>query len=83
MLHLFQKHPASVGETYFEHMGMASSFGFKMLAAGMACMLHGLFPFLCVKTGSTAIAELHDRMVTNRHGAGAKANRGMVSAGGK
>lgn len=66
MISLFTKHPESVGETYFEHMGMASSFGLKMLAAGCACMLHGIFPFLFVKTGSTAIADLHHRMVTHR-----------------
>ncbi len=83
MLDLFKKHPESVGETYFEHMGMASSFGVRMLMAGCACLMHGLFPFLFVKTGSTAITQLHDRMVTHRHGAGAKATRGMVSAGGK
>ena len=83
MLDLFKKHPESVGETYFEHMGMASSFGLRMLTAGCACLMHGLFPFLFVKTGSAAITELHDRMVIHRHGAGAKATRGMVSAGGK
>jgi hypothetical protein len=83
MLDKFREHPASVGETYFEHMGMASSFGFRMLAAGCACLLHGLFPFLFVKTGSSAINELHDRMVVNRHGAGAKSRRAMASAGGR
>ena len=66
MISLFTRHPESVGETYFEHMGMASSFGLKMLAAGCCCLLHGLFPFLFVKTGSTAIADLHHRMVTHR-----------------
>ena len=66
MISLFTKHPESVGETYFEHMGMASGFGLKMVVAGCACLLHGLFPFLFVKTGSTAIADLHHRMVTHR-----------------
>ena len=83
MLDLFKEHPASVGETYFEHMGMASSFGVRMVFAGTACLLHGLFPFLFVKTGSKAIADLHDRMVVKRHRAGVEANRGLVSAGGK
>lgn len=72
MIDLFKQHPESVGETYTEHMMVASTFGIRMLTAGCACMLHGLFPFLFVKTGSTTITELHDRMVTNRHGAGAK-----------
>lgn len=62
----FTKHPASVGETYAEHMRMASSFGGAMLLGGVACLVHGLFPFLFTRTGSTTIARLHDRMVTNR-----------------
>lgn len=63
---LFTEHPRSVGETYFEHMGSAFSFGWRMVAAGIACLLHGLFPFLFVKTGSAAVHHLHQRMITHR-----------------
>ncbi|HEY4115173.1 MAG TPA: DUF6356 family protein [Rhizomicrobium sp.] len=63
---LFSDHPRSVGETYIEHMGSAFSFGWRMLVAGVACLLHGLFPFLFVKTGSTTVRHLHDRMITHR-----------------
>lgn len=63
---LFTDHPHSVGETYFEHMGMASSFGLRMVLAGLACLLHGLFPFLFVKTGSTTIRHLHETMISHR-----------------
>jgi len=62
----FTEHPASVGETYFQHMGMAFSFGAKMVFAGFACLLHGLFPFLFKRTGKQCIETLHDRMVVNR-----------------
>jgi len=62
----FTEHPASVGESYFQHMGMAFSFGAKMVCTGAACLLHGLFPFLFVRTGSSCIEDLHDRMVANR-----------------
>jgi hypothetical protein len=67
----FTEHPASVGESYLEHMGVAFSFGGRMILAGLACLVHGLFPFLFTRTGSRAIAELHERMVANRvrHGA--------------
>lgn len=64
--HLFTDHPASVGESYLGHMGQAFSFGFSMLGAGFACLLHGIFPFLFVRTGSATIRRLHDRMVTHR-----------------
>jgi hypothetical protein len=63
---VFTDHPASVNETYAEHMGMAFRFGGRMLLAGCACLLHGIFPFLCVRTGSRTIAELHGAMVTHR-----------------
>lgn len=63
---LFTEHPRSVGETYLEHMGVAASFGGRLLVAGLACMVHAVLPFLFTKTGSQAITELHDRMVLNR-----------------
>ncbi len=63
---LFTEHPASVGESYAEHLAMASGFGFKMILGGFACLVHGLLPFLFVRTGSNAIRELHTRMVTHR-----------------
>lgn len=63
---LFTEHPASVDETYGEHMAMAASFGWRMLLGSLVCFVHALLPFLFVKTGSTIITELHDRMVTNR-----------------
>ena len=62
----FTAHPQSVGETYTEHLGTATAFGLRMMLAGFACLVHGLLPFLFVRTGSRAIAELNDRMVTNR-----------------
>lgn len=65
-LRAFTEHPASVGETYSEHMGRAACFGLRMIAAGAACLVHAVLPFLFVRTGSAAIAELNDRMVVNR-----------------
>jgi hypothetical protein len=62
----FTEHPASVGETYREHMSRAAWFGTRMMLGGMACMVHAVLPFLFVRTGSRAIAELNVRMVTHR-----------------
>ena len=63
---LFRDHPASVGETYGEHLVHAGGFGLRMVVGGLACILHGFLPFLFVKTGSRQVTTLHDRMVTNR-----------------
>ena len=63
---LFTDHPASVGESYGEHLLTASGFGLRMVLAGLACMIHALLPFLFVKTGSVQISTLHDKMLANR-----------------
>ena len=66
---LFTAHPQTVGESYGEHLLRASSFGVRMMLAGVACMLHGILPFLFVRTGSRAISELNEQMVINRSAA--------------
>ena len=63
---LFVEHPASVNETYLEHLVSALSFGTTMLAAGVACMVHGLLPAVFVTRGSDTIYALHERMVVKR-----------------
>lgn len=62
----FTDHPHQVGETYGEHLVVASRFGGAMLLGGLACMVHAVLPFLCTSTGSGIIRRLHDRMVVNR-----------------
>ncbi|TLY55134.1 MAG: hypothetical protein E6K35_11950 [Gammaproteobacteria bacterium] len=66
VIRLFSEHPASVGETYGEHMSRAACFGVRMMLAGMACLVHAVLPFLFVRTGSRTIAELNDRLAVDR-----------------
>jgi hypothetical protein len=68
LIRAFSEHPASVGESYTEHLFRAVYFGTRMVFAGIACVVHGVLPFLFVRTGSRAIAELNDRMLVNRRG---------------
>lgn len=63
---LFTEHPAAVGESYGEHFAVASGFGLRMILGGLACLVHGLLPFLFVRTGSATITALHTHMVTHR-----------------
>ena len=63
----FTEHPASVDESYGQHLGVASWYGTKMVGAGLACLVHAVFPFLFVHTGSATINRLHGHM-TNRLG---------------
>lgn len=64
---IFSEHPASVGETYLEHMGTALGFGFRMLAGGSACLIHALVPRLFVSNGSEQVRFLHQRMIAHRN----------------
>ncbi|MEM9600558.1 MAG: DUF6356 family protein [Pseudomonadota bacterium] len=63
---MFTDHPADVGETYAEHMGVSARFGFRMILAGLGCLVHAIFPFLCTKTGSRMIERLNYEMCTHR-----------------
>ena len=63
---LFLDHPASVGESYLEHLASATSFAASLMAAGLACLAHALVPCLFERTASGMVSRLHDRMVLNR-----------------
>ena len=56
-----------MGETYGEHLSSSMGFAAALAIAAMACAIHGIAPFLFQKTGSRAVADLHQRMVTGRH----------------
>lgn len=62
----FTAHPASVGETYFEHLRHAAGFSVRMIAGGLACLVHALLPCVFTCTGSNVIRALNDCMVVNR-----------------
>ncbi len=66
MLKLLTDHPASVGETYLEHLLAAGTFGVKLLIAASVCLVHALLPFLFEKTGSKMITDLYTCMVSHR-----------------
>jgi hypothetical protein len=62
----FTAHPATVGETYGEHFAAAMGFSLGLLKASLCCALHAVFPFLCERSGSRCIEQLHERMVQKR-----------------
>ena len=67
---LFSDHPASVGQTYRQHLVTAGGFGWRLLLAGIVWFAHALLPFLFMRTGSAIVSDLHGRMVVNRVAAG-------------
>lgn len=77
----FTAHPKEVGETYAQHLGVATGFGVAMIGGGLACLVHGVLPFLFTRTGSSVIGRLHERMVTARR-RGARVPSATAMAGG-
>ena len=64
-LNVFTAHPASVGETYWQHFFFATKFSLRLFGAAFAALVHAVLPFLFDKTASKIVAKLHARL-TNR-----------------
>ena len=62
----FLAHPARVDETYLQHMRFALGFSFWLMTAGLAALVHAVFPALCETTASRILRRLTDRMAA-RH----------------
>ena len=58
-LSAFRDHPASVGETYPEHMAFALRFGARLFCAGAAAFIHALIPALFETTASDKVRAMH------------------------
>lgn len=59
---MFFSHPRSVGESYGEHFGVAFGFGVRMVAGGLACMVHAVVPTLFERKGSDTVKGLYATM---------------------
>jgi len=59
---IFLDHPASVDETYFEHMRFAFGFSFWLAVAAGAALVHAVVPVLCETTASRIIRRLYARI---------------------
>ena len=61
---LFTDHPASVDETYGEHMMFAWRFSFRLFKACAKAFLHGLFPFMFETAASDEVKTLARELST-------------------
>lgn len=68
---LFLDHPASVGESYGEHFGVASRFGVTLIGAGLGCLVHAVLPAAFKTTGSRTVLRLNKQIVEKRAAAAA------------
>lgn len=58
---LFTDHPASVDETYLQHLWFAARFSALLAAAACAALVHSVLPFAFEKTASRIVATLYQR----------------------
>jgi hypothetical protein len=79
-LSLFTRHPASVEETYGEHLVFAASRGLKMLGAGSAAIVHAFLPFLFETTASRMMMELAGELTQRREEAEQNAANSVLTA---
>ena len=61
-----RRHLDEVGESYPTHLAAASGLGLRMISAGLACLVHGLLPFVFVHTASDAVRRLDRRLAARR-----------------
>jgi len=57
-----KSHLEAVNEKYFEHMFYAAKYGFKMIFAGVACIIHAIFPSLFITTASKTMHSILDEI---------------------
>jgi hypothetical protein len=60
MINPFTLHPKSLNETYTEHMRAALKISGLMLMAGLACLIHSVFPFLFTNYANNTVQKLHE-----------------------
>jgi len=65
LLSAFNRHPESIGESYGEHALFAGQFGFTLVLAGLAALVHAILPFAFEKTAGNMVIRLHDK-IANR-----------------
>lgn len=55
MKNIFTEHPHTIGETYLQHLKFAFFVGLSMISGGLIFIIHAIFPFIFVKTGSSIL----------------------------
>ncbi len=59
---IFLSHPATVDETFLQHMMFALRFAITLFAAAGAALVHAFVPCLFEKTASRIITQLYERI---------------------
>ena len=55
----FTEHPEETGETYLEHLWFTFTMSMRFFLTTLVILIHGIFPFLLVRTASTHIETIY------------------------
>lgn len=58
----FVEHPQMTGETYLQHLWFTVKMSLRLFFTSVVLLLHGLFPFVFVKTASQQIEIIYGIM---------------------
>ncbi|MBM3617762.1 MAG: hypothetical protein FJX23_04375 [Alphaproteobacteria bacterium] len=58
----FTEHPELTGETYLQHLWFTVKMGLRFVLVAILLILHGIFPFIFVKTASKQIEIIYGIM---------------------
>ena len=60
IIDIFTEHPKQNGETYFQHLRCAATYGLSMVFSGIAAIIHAVFPFIF----ETAASDCAKKVIT-------------------
>jgi hypothetical protein len=66
---LFLDHPRELGLSWASHGGGAIRIGFRLIGAGVACLIHAVVPGLFTQTAGRTVSDLHNHMLSRRSAA--------------
>lgn len=72
---LFLKHPHEAGETYFQHLRFTLGMAAHIALTAIIIVVHGILPFLFVKTASKRIAGMNRIMQARLYKLAEKADK--------
>ena len=66
---LFTNHPRSLGMSWASHGIGAVGIAFRLIGAGLACLIHALVPAWFTQTAGRTVTTMHDEIVRRKTGA--------------
>ena len=65
---LFNEHPKSLGMTWASHGAGAAVIAFKLIGAGVACLIHALVPAWFTQTAGRTVTFIYDDIARRKAG---------------